>query len=294
MGISLGSSKRDKAVSFQIDDAVVKVQRVGTDGDLKKAQELYRKFDGKVDAFGMGGIDMYLWCENKKFVIRDAKKLIKGVNKSPVLDGSGLKNFWEPYVIEDLQRKGIINFKGKKVLVVSGVERFQMTKKLHSLKADIVYGDLIFGLNLPIAIRGFWLFKFIVLILLPIVTQLPISVLYPTGKAQEKSTEKYQRYYERADIVTGDFHMIKKHEPKNLKNKIFITNTITQKDIERLSKKGLKMLVTTTPNFEGRSFGTNVIEALIVALSGKKELNGEDYLRTMKKYKLDYFVKKLS
>jgi len=292
IGISLGSSKRDKVVSFKTNNASIEMQRLGTDGDLKKAQELYREFDGKVDAFGMGGIDLYLWSDEKKFVIRDAKKLIKYVKKTPVLDGSGIKNYWEPCVIDDLQKKGIIDFKGKKVLVTSGVERFQMAKKLLSLKANVEFGDFVFGLNLPFTIRSFRLFKFVTLMMLPFVTQLPINVLYPTGEAQERSINKYQKYYERSDIIAGDFHMIKQFEPNSLTNKIFITNTVTKEDIERLGKKGLKMLVTVTPNFEGRSFGANVIEALIFALSGKKRLNREDYLRIIKENNLDYFVKK--
>ena len=38
------------------------------------------------------------------------------------------------------------------------------------------------------------------------------------------------------------------------------------------------MLITTTPEIEGRSFGTNVMEALLVALTGSKnELGPEEY-----------------
>jgi hypothetical protein len=41
------------------------------------------------------------------------------------------------------------------------------------------------------------------------------------------------------------------------------------------------MLITTTPRFEGRSFGTNVMEGVLVALSGRRpeELVESDYLK---------------
>jgi hypothetical protein len=39
--------------------------------------------------------------------------------------------------------------------------------------------------------------------------------------------------------------------------------------VEELRKAGVKYLVTTTPVLEGRSFGTNMMEAALVAVAGK-------------------------
>jgi hypothetical protein len=39
--------------------------------------------------------------------------------------------------------------------------------------------------------------------------------------------------------------------------------------VEAFRKAGVKYLVTTTPVLEGRSFGTNMMEAALVAISGK-------------------------
>ena len=58
--------------------------------------------------------------------------------------------------------------------------------------------------------------------------------------------------------------------PDNLEGKIIITNTLTKKDIEELSKRNVKMVITTTPEFSGRSFATNVIEAFVCAALSKK------------------------
>jgi hypothetical protein len=56
--------------------------------------------------------------------------------------------------------------------------------------------------------------------------------------------------------------------PKRLDGKLILTNTVTQRDVEDLRDRGVARLVTTTPEFAGRSFGTNVVEALLVALGG--------------------------
>jgi hypothetical protein len=62
-----------------------------------------------------------------------------------------------------------------------------------------------------------------------------------------------------------------------------LTNTVTEKDVDELRKRGVKMLVTTTPDFQGRSFGTNVVEAALLALVGKKwsEVTPDDYDRVL-------------
>jgi hypothetical protein len=44
----------------------------------------------------------------------------------------------------------------------------------------------------------------------------------------------------------------------------------------------VELLVTTTPVFEGRSFGTNVMEALLVALDGRgRALEPEEYVSAL-------------
>jgi hypothetical protein len=47
------------------------------------------------------------------------------------------------------------------------------------------------------------------------------------------------------------------------------TNTTTTEDIELLRARGVRMAITTTPRYEGRSFGTNVLEAALTAYAGK-------------------------
>jgi len=55
VSISLGSSKRDKAVEVELLGQKVSIERIGTNGDMEKAAHLYKEMDGKVDAFGVGG-----------------------------------------------------------------------------------------------------------------------------------------------------------------------------------------------------------------------------------------------
>ncbi len=47
------------------------------------------------------------------------------------------------------------------------------------------------------------------------------------------------------------------------------TNTTTPADVDLFRQVGIKYLVTSTPVLDGRSFGTNMMEAALIAVSGK-------------------------
>lgn len=281
MGVSIGSGKRDHRIEMKVLGEDFIIERIGTDGDIKKAIELIKEYDGKVSAFGMGGIDIYVSAGNRRYTFRDAIPIAKAAEKTPIVDGSGLKNTLERNVIEYLIKEKILDFKGKKVLLVAGIDRFGMAEALEKTGCKLVLGDLIFALGIPIPLRSVRSLDIVARIIAPVVCKLPFTLVYPTGKKQEKNnpTSKFRRFYDDADIIAGDYLFIKRHMPERIDGKILITNTVTREDVEELARRGAKMLITTTPELGGRSFGTNVMEGVLVALSDKpyKELTPGDY-----------------
>ncbi|MGE5422395.1 MAG: quinate 5-dehydrogenase [Ignavibacteriales bacterium] len=271
VSVSLGSSKRNHTVETEFLGETFKIERIGTDGNWNEAINLIRRLDGKVDAFGMGGISLFIYAGAKKYVLRDAKKLLNEAKKTPMVDGGGLKNTLERQSIERVAREGIVDFKGKRVLMVCGVDRLGMAEVLNELSDPdkIMFGDLIYSVGIPIPIRSLKGLDRLAHVIAPLIVNLPFDMLYPTGDKQEVIVPKFSKYYYDADIIAGDFLYIRRYLPDHLEGKIIITNTTTAEDVELLRQRGVKLLVTTTPEMEGRSFGTNVMEALLVSMIGK-------------------------
>ena len=287
VSISLGSSKRDAKVTLDLGEEKIIVERRGTDGNLQAAKKLLEELDGKVDAFGLGGTDLYVYAGSKRYMFRESAELVKDVKKTPVLDGSGLKNSLERRLIQKLAA-GTINFKGSKALLVCGVDRFGMANALIEAGADVTFGDIIFGLGINKPIRSLKSLDFWAGLLAPVLTRLPVSWFYPMGAEQEKRISRYPEYFLESDIIAGDFHFIKKFMPDKLPGKIIITNTVTANDRDFLQKAGVKTLITTTPCLEGRSFGTNVMEAMLVALEGARgPLSAEQYLELLDRFSIE-------
>ncbi|MDQ6780957.1 MAG: quinate 5-dehydrogenase, partial [Candidatus Eremiobacteraeota bacterium] len=130
VSVSLGSSTRDHRVVVHWLGEDLDIQRIGFDGSLDKAIAKLHELDGHVDAIGLGGIDVYLYAGTKRYALRDGLRMLDAVKRTPVVDGSGLKNTLERETIEYLQREGIIDFHGLPVLMVSALDRFGMAQAL--------------------------------------------------------------------------------------------------------------------------------------------------------------------
>ncbi len=265
------------------------VSRIGTDGKLDAAIAKVRELDGHVDAIGLGGIDVYLYAGRHRYALRDGLRLLEAAKTTPVVDGSGLKNTLEREAVRFMQDELAIDLRGRRVLMVSALDRFGMAQALVDAGADVLFGDFIFALDKDMPVRDLHEFERMAQKYLPDACKLPFQFFYPTGKKQEKPPEpKYPQYYEQAEIIAGDFHFMRQFMPARLDGKTILTNTVTQANVNELAERGVETLITTTPDLGGRSFGTNVLEAALLALLGKawSDVVPADYQRLLKELQL--------
>ena len=276
VSVGLGSSSRDAHIETELLAQPILIERRGSDGSLQKAAAMLDELDGKVDAFGLGGTDLFIQAGDRRYYIRDAVNLAKHAKQTPIVCGAGLKNTLERMVVRQLDAN--IGWQGKRVLMLSGLDRFGMAETLDELGADMLYADLIYILGVPVKMHSLKSLSRLTRVVAPIATKLPMSWLYPTGSKQESSEAGWRaKYFEWADIIAGDFLFVKRYAPKDLKGKIILTNTTTSENVEDMKTRGVKTLITTTPRFSGRSLSTNMLEAAFVALSGKHPLSETDY-----------------
>jgi hypothetical protein len=268
VSISLGSSKRDKSVKIRFKDEEILVERIGTDGDIDRAHQMYLDLDGKVDAFGVGGVDLYLRLDKREYPLRAALKLVDGVRSTPLVDGRGLKHTLERRVFELAKADlgGIPHF--QQAFVPVAIDRIGLAQAVAEVSDKIILGDLMVALGVPLPIYGIPAFKRVARVMLPIVSWFPMSMIfYGSDGAEQKP--KYSKYFQGSDLLAGDFLFMRKYMPVDISGKTVLTNTTTDDNIELLRQRGAKMVITTTPRYEGRSFGTNMLEAALTAYACK-------------------------
>lgn len=295
VSVSLGSSSRDHKATLKLLGQEMTVERIGTDGDIKKAIQLYNELDGQVDALGVGGIDLTLRVRDRHYPLYQALKLVKDVKHTPVVDGGGLKHTLERRVMQFVEHEIGDEILPKRGMLASSVDRFGMALSFAEAGYDMVYADFMFALGLGIPLRTIRSVEILAAILLPILGHLPISFIYPTGEKQTINEPKWEKYYQWASVVAGDFLYIKRHMPLHMDGKVIVTNTTTQEDVKMLTERGVKYLVTTTPRLEGRSFGTNVMEGALVTVAGKgRKLTTSELEELIKELDLEPAIEKLN
>ena len=269
VSVSLGSSTRDKRVEIELLGEQVVIERIGTDGDPKKAAQLFNELDGEVDAFGVGGMDLWVGTAKRRYPLTAAHKIVRGVKRTPIVDGGGLKNTLEYQSIRYIEEKIGDEIQPKRAMNTVGVDRYGMSQGLVDAGYETVNCDLMFGIGIPIPIKSLGQLEVLAFFLAPIIGRLPISMIYPTGEKQHENVPKFVRWYNWATLIAGDCNYIKQHMPADLSGKTILTNTTTEQDVEIFRRARVRYLVTTTPRLEGRSFGTNMMEAALVAVAGK-------------------------
>lgn len=279
VSVSLGSSARDAVYDLRVLGEDIRLERRGTDGDLARARALLAELDGQVDALGLGGVSLYLNAGSRRYPVREVVSLASVVKRTPVVDGSGVKASLEQALPEYLHQRFGYNLSGVQALLVSGIDRWSLGEALEKAGCRLTLGDLVYALGLPWPLHSLRSLERVAVALLPVFSQVPLSWLYPMGGAQETAPRRGfgQELISRAQLVAGDFHYIRRHLPPSLAGKIVLTNTVTPADRAELARRGPVLLITTSPNLGGRSFATNVIEALIVAVAGRANLTAEEY-----------------
>lgn len=295
VSISLGSSNRDKKIEFKLGDQTIILERIGCDGDEKKARALFAEMDGKVDAFGVGGVELFVRVAQRRYPLRSGINMVKDVKQTPCTDGGGLKTVMEQNVFQLAEPQLPYSPSPRKAMMPLAVDRYGMAESLHKAGFDLVFCDLMFALGIPIPIKGLKRLRIAAAVIAPVVGLAPISMLYPTGQSQDENIPKYEKWFNYGPVIAGDFLYIRRHLPHDVSGKIIITNTTTLDDIDFLQARGLSYLVTSTPRIEGRSFGTNVLEAALIAYAGKgRELTDAELSALVKELDLRPSVQELN
>jgi hypothetical protein len=283
VSISLGSSKRNKAVEVNLLGEQVSIERIGTDGDMEAAAQLYKELDGKVDAFGVGGADLGVLVDTKWYPLYSVNKMVRFVEKTPIVDGTGLKITLEGTAAQFLDQTipDYIKPRGKTAFIMTGSDRWGLTSSFLKAGYACTFGDLMFSLGIPIPVHTEKTIKRMAALLMPIAGRLPFAWIYPTGEKQEERKPKHVDIFKANTVTAGDCHYIKRYMPDDMQGKVIVTNTTTPTDIELFTKSGVKYLITATPVLEGRSFGTNMMEAALIAISGKGRTLTHEELREL-------------
>ena len=188
--------------------------------------------------------------------------------QTPVVDGTGFKSIVEHGVGALIRRDLQPYIANDHALITAAMDRLNLAKGLAESGFELLMGDLGFGLGLPWPIRSLEGLNRIAHLIGPIVRHLPMSALYPSGEEEDVNLPRFAQWFAECGIIAGDGNYITRHMPLDMRGKIVATNTTTARDMALFRERGVRCVITSTPRLGERTFGTNVMEGVMVAVSG--------------------------
>lgn len=279
VSVSLGSSCRDHVAVADIGGVPVRLERIGTDGDLDKAARLFRSLDGRVDALGLGGADLGFRIGERWYPLHSILRVARDVHKTPLVDGTGLKRVIERRAAHFLQERCVSLSGEKRVLLTSAVDRWELARSFVEAGFECVFGDFMFSFGLPLPLRSLETVGRLGRALFPAISRLPFSWIYPTGEKQTERKPRWRKWFRWTRIVAGDCQYIRRALPERWEGGIILTNTTTPGDVDLFRRAGVRILATTSPVLGGRTFGANLMEAGLIAAGGRGRALGEEEIR---------------
>jgi predicted amino acid dehydrogenase len=279
VSISLGSSARDYRFTTTLLGRPVEVERIGANGDVARAAELVRSFDGRADAIGLGGLTPVFRVGAARYPHHQAIQIAAQATRTPVVDGGVVKATLERWAVAQAVRKIPALFRYKRVLLTSGVERYQLAAAIAQYEPELRFADPLIHLGLPFlpVPRSLEQLELYAATTLPITALLPYRLLHPVGLGQEGYDPRAAELFHWANVIAGDFAFIRRFAPNDLGGKAVVTDDPSPAEIEDLRRRGVTTLVTMTPPLsEERPFvAADVLEALITAIQETGAQPGE-------------------
>lgn len=280
--IDLGKEQTTSEVAFL--GQTVEVARIGCEGQVDRACDLIRQYDGAMDAIALEGMPATLKLGSSVRQHPRGAMLAQTAKQTPVVDGGGARDWLERWgvILADRAQPGI--FAEKRILMVPGLNHAGLADALGRHSPVIRYADPFVFFGMP-AFPGVGSKQSLARAEAPTLDQLkdfPFRRLQPD--AGHPHVPRAIESFEWADVLAGDIGAIRRYAPAQLKHKTVVVEHANEADVEDLSKRGVSILVTLMPSLDTANdlgqYSAAVVEGLLAALRPDRALplNENTYL----------------
>lgn len=274
INISLGSENEDYELEVAFNGQDFSIQRMGTDGDLLKTEDLLLKWNKRADVLCVSGIK-YPSAVGKKRIQKhlQTRKLLELCDRlhTVVATGETLYKVSQEWSIRNIQfRHGNNYFNNANVLFFSGMENGTLARVMSEYTDNLMFADPVVEDNVPKILSSLKELELYADKASGFLKQVPIGKMVPMGK-QVKSVNRYQlnRALKKANIIViphqGFFRYLEFCMEEQLEGKTVITATAYPERVDLLTQLGVDVIIDTTPHLIGEVVEGVVIEALMIA-----------------------------
>jgi predicted amino acid dehydrogenase len=282
VSISLGASDQDFEFVAPFMGQQISVQRLGTDGSTARAVKLLKQWEKHASVLGLGVVKDSYSVGSRRYVDKDSTRMTNVVKRIPVTTGGRLSDILQEWALRHVQNKLGNYFNNARVLFFSGRSNYKLATCMAEYTQNLQFADPLLQFGVP-----------------KLLNSLDDLELYTSGahyvtdlsdwalprvmsSAPVKAWTHFvlRRAMHEATVIVAPVHELDDFSREELAGKTIITSSVNEERLAQFKDKGVDLVIDDAPNMFDHVLGSNILDAMIIAASGKEpqELLEDDYL----------------
>lgn len=287
VSVSQGSSEYDYELETTFLEQPFRIIRVGTDGNLERAEAVLDSVRGEADAIGLSMIHDHYQVGREQLEHPDTARLEACVPDKPVTTGAGLRGILQEWAVRHTQTELGHFFDNARVLFLNGQAGYRIAKALSEHTDNLFFADPYLDFGVPRLLTSLRQLETYTSLTAP-VTFRPAAVkliealhktpIYRMGEKLIRGS--LHESVKESHVIVGAMGDLEAFSEKELDGKTVITSRVTESALDWFRSRKVAMVVDYSPWLEGRPVGVNVMEAMISAALSRtpEQLGADDFL----------------
>ena len=279
VSISLGASSQDFEFTTRFLGHRMHVRRLGTSGSIAKAEKLLKHWDERADAIGLGVVKDSYTVGARRFIDKDSARLTGVATRVSVTTGGRLGDIFMEWAVRHAQVRLGNYFNSAKVLFFSGMTHHKLATSMSEYTENLQFADALLQLGVPKLLTSLDALSLYSRGAHYVSDWKPPRVL-TAGVLTDWSNYVLRKAMQSATVIVAPVHELDDFGPEELAGKTIITSTVNDERIAQFRDKGVNMVVDGSPFMFGHVLGPNLLDAMIIAATGKEpdHILEDDYL----------------
>lgn len=287
VSVSQGSSEYDYELETTFLEQPFRIIRVGTDGNLERAEAVLDSVCGEADAIGLSMIHDHYQVGREQLEHPDTARLEACIPDKPVTTGAGLRGILQEWAVRHTQTELGHFFDNARVLFLNGQAGYRIAKALSEHTDNLFFADPYLDFGVPRLLTSLRQLETYTSLTAP-VTFRPAAVKLiealhktPIYRMGEKFIRgSLHESVKDSHVIVGAMGDLEAFSEKELDGKTVITSRVTESALDWFRSRKVAMVVDYSPWLEGRPVGVNVMEAMISAALSRtpEQLGADDFL----------------
>jgi len=287
VSVSQGSSNDDYDLKTEFLGQLFRIIRIGTDGDLSRAEAALESVGDQADAIGLSMLHDHYQVGREQLQHPDTVRLEACVPDKPVTTGAGLRGILQEWAVRHTQSELGHFFDNARVLFMNGQAGYRIAGALSEHTENLFFADPYIDFGVPRLLTSRRQLEIYTSLVAPVMFQ-PTAMravgtflktpLYRLGERLVKGS--LHKAVSEAHVVVSTIADLEQFSQRELDGKTVITSRVTDAALDWMRSRRVAMVVDYSPWVEGRPVGVNVMEAMICASLSRTplQLGSDDYL----------------